>query len=268
MKFDMSEAWSEAMAMIRSNREVLLIVAGIFFFLPNLIVALLVPDIQAMIGTAGPEASEALMQMFSQYWWLLLLVALAQGVGFLALLALLRDSAKPTVGDALRTGLIGLPSYLVAYLLVSFGMGIIFAVLIGVPAAAGSGFFAGIAGILGGAIFIYVMVKLSLVPAAIAIDKILNPLLALRRSWALTRGNSLRLFLFFLLIVIAYFVISLVIGMVLGALFLALGDTLGLALNGILSGLIDAALTVILVGVLAALHRQLADGASGSRGSE
>ena len=34
MKFDMSEAWRDAVAMMTANREVLLIVAGIFFLLP------------------------------------------------------------------------------------------------------------------------------------------------------------------------------------------------------------------------------------------
>ena len=36
MKFDMNAAWREATGMIAANREVLMIVAGVFFLLPSL----------------------------------------------------------------------------------------------------------------------------------------------------------------------------------------------------------------------------------------
>ena len=40
MKFSMSEAWRDATAMMSANREVLLIVAGIFFLLPSVVLTL------------------------------------------------------------------------------------------------------------------------------------------------------------------------------------------------------------------------------------
>ncbi len=39
MKFDMGQAWSQAMAMMSANRDLLVIIAGIFIFLPTLAIA-------------------------------------------------------------------------------------------------------------------------------------------------------------------------------------------------------------------------------------
>ena len=52
--------------------------------------------------------------------------------------------------------------------------------------------------------FVYVMVKFSLTAPVIVMEHQLNPVRALARSWHLTRGNSLRLFGFYLLFVFGY----------------------------------------------------------------
>jgi hypothetical protein len=57
MKFDMSEAWREAMAMITANREVLLIVAGIFFLLPSVALGLSIGELQESM-LADPQNAE------------------------------------------------------------------------------------------------------------------------------------------------------------------------------------------------------------------
>ena len=49
MKFSMSEAWRDATAMMSANREVLLIVAAIFFLLPSLVMAIAMPNLQETI---------------------------------------------------------------------------------------------------------------------------------------------------------------------------------------------------------------------------
>ena len=54
MQFNMSEAWRDATAMITGNREVLLVVAGIFFLLPSLVIAFVTPALQESL-MADPE---------------------------------------------------------------------------------------------------------------------------------------------------------------------------------------------------------------------
>ena len=59
MNFSMSEAWREATAMISANREVLLIVSGIFFFIPSLAVNWSIGDLQEVM-LAVPHAYASL----------------------------------------------------------------------------------------------------------------------------------------------------------------------------------------------------------------
>ena len=255
MKFSMSEAWRDATAMMSANREVLLIVAGIFFLLPSLILALTMPGLQETMMADPENAQEMVIALYASWWWLLLLLVLVQVVGYLGMLVLLRDAGRPTVGEALRAGLASLLPAIGFHLICALALVLLFA-LVAALGAVNSGLGL-IAGLLCVAVMVYAMVKLSLGLAVIAIDRVSNPIAAISRSWQLTKGNSFRLFLFYLLLVIVYFVISLVASMIVGALVLALGTSVALTVNGVLSGILGAILTVVFVAVIAAIHRQL-----------
>jgi len=261
MKFDMSLAWNEAVAMIRANAEVLLVVAGIFFFLPSLVMTIATPDM-AEVMAFDPENLEAMSAtitaFYSDYWWLIALVFLTQLVGYLSLLALLRDDARPTVGEAIKTGVVGLLPAIGTYLLYAFLAGIALALLVLPLAALQSPGLAAIGIMVGFAAIIYISIKVSLSAPVIAIEKVFNPLAVLGRSWRLTKGNSLRILGFFMLIVVVYFVLSMLVGMLIMGLLAVLGDSAGVIVNGLLSGLLGAITTVVFVAVLAAIHRQLA----------
>ena len=89
VKFSMSEAWRDATAMMSANREVLLIVAGLFFFVPGAVLALASANLQeAMV--AEPENLQAMMNAFlADWWWLMIVYFAVTMVGTLAMLALL-----------------------------------------------------------------------------------------------------------------------------------------------------------------------------------
>jgi len=107
-------------------------------------------------------------------------------------------------------------------------------------------------------VVMYLFVKFALIAPVIAIENQLNPITAMRRSWALTKGNSFRLVGFFLLLIIAIGIVSLLITSVLGLVFSAFGETIANIGNGIVSGLSNAVVAALLLAVLAAVHRQLA----------
>ncbi|BBC72097.1 conserved hypothetical protein [Altererythrobacter sp. B11] len=266
MKFDMSEAWREATAMIRGNREVLLIVAGIFFFLPTVVLGLVMPDMQLMMSEVeDPELMwNQMMTVYASYGWLFMLVLLFQIVGYLSLLSLLRDDSKPTVGEALRDGLTALLPAIGTYLLFSIGAGLIGGLALAAASVTGSTATVGLVMLILFVALIYVLVKISLASPALAIEKIRNPAKVLARSWQLTKGNSFRLFLFYLLIVIAYFVISMVLGLVVGALLLVAGPEVFKMVNAVFSGFVSAVVSVVMLAVLAAVHRQLAGPSAGA----
>jgi hypothetical protein len=257
MKFDMSAAWRDAMAMVSANREVLLVVAGIFFFLPSAVLGFAVGDVQEAMLADPESAQKVMLSVYSSWSWLIALAALVTAVGYLALLALLRDHRRPTVGEAIKTGLIGLLPAIGTYLLLAFGIGLVFAVLAGTARAVGSPGLSLVLGLIAVILVIYLAVKVSLAGPVIAIDKVYNPFRVLTRSWRLTKGNSVRLFLFYLLLFIAYFVIALVVSAVIGLLVVVIGPAIGSPLNAIASALISAVVTVIFAAVLAAVHRQL-----------
>ena len=258
MKFDMSQAWRDATAMLSGNREVLLVVAGLFFLLPGIALALALGDVQQAI-LADPKNAEAMMlDLYLGWWWLIVVYMLAQIVGYLALLALLRDSGRPTVGEALKTGLVALLPAFAAYILTAVGLGLAIGLLAGLATATGSGAVAFIVVLVCIVVAVYVYVKVSLTGPVMAIDKVFNPLAALARSWRLTKGNSFRLFLFYALLIVVYFVISVVVTSLLGAAMFAFGQSTAQMVQGIVTGCLGALVTVVFVAVIAAIHRQLA----------
>lgn len=263
MKFDMSAAWNEAVRLLSANRQVLLVVAGVFFFLPSVAYGIVFNSQMSGIEAAqanDPDPSamvRAMMGLFQEYWWILLLTTIIQWFGTLAMLVLLTDRNRPTVGEALKIGAGLLLPYLGAQLLVSFVLGILLLLPFASAASAGVG-----AGVLVGLIALialaYLFTKFLLVSPVIAIDRVRNPLAALGRSWRLTKGNSLRLFLFLFLLSVAFVVVTSVASLIAGLVFALAGTEVALAGDAIVSGLVSALFTAIFVAALAAAHRQLA----------
>jgi len=107
---------------------------------------------------------------------------------------------------------------------------------------------------------LYLFTKFMLVPPVFAIERVANPITALGRSWRLTKGNSVRLFFFVVLLAIALVVVGGVISMILGLIFALAGKEIALVGNAIVSGLVNGTFYVIFLAVLAAMHRQLSGG--------
>ena len=259
MKFDMGRAWSEATAMLGANKELLAVIAGIFIFLPNLALAMLVPEMMTGPTQVDPENPGAAIQAFyaeNGLWFFIL--AIVQSVGTLALLALLNDR-RPTVGEAIRIGFVTLIPYLVAQIIMVLGLGIVLVLPVVLASSLAGAAVAVVLGLLATVAFVYVMVKVSLVSPEMVIGSNLNPIAALRNSWRLTKGNSLRLFAFYLLLLIGVIVIAAVIGMVSGLFVALLGqNAAGLLVGGALNGVLAAIWSVLIVCVIAAVYKQLA----------
>jgi MFS family permease len=263
--FNMSEAWRDATAMMSGNREVLLIVAGLFFFLPSLVLNFAMGD-PRNVAVADPQAAEAAVAAtYTQWWWLLGLISVVSVVGSLALLALLRDHERPTVAEAIKAGLVGLLPAIGTYVLMALGalliivltsaiLGPVFGVDSANPTVGQLVPIATIALL----ILIYPAVKFSLSTPVIAIDKVRNPIKILARSWRLTKGNSFRLFLFYFLLGVVYLVVGMVVAIVVGAFNLVAGPGAGLIISALIAGALSAATSVVAVAVIAAAHRQLA----------
>lgn len=267
MKFDSNLAWREASAATSANREVLLAVAGVFFLLPGLASVLFLSDFQAdmMANFGNPAAAERIMQgMTGSVVGFGLISFLLQAIGYLAMLALLTDRTRPTVGEAIGAAIKALPVVIGAALLFFFGYmfaTVIMAVLAGaLSQVTGLGAVVAllVTVLIGGVVF--AGVKLSLVLPVIVIERVHNPAAALVRSWRLTSGNTLRLLAFYLLLGLAYLVVAMVVGMVAMALatLIAGQGKVAMLLGGMVTGVVGAAASALFTAILAAIHRQLA----------
>lgn len=261
MKFDLDTAWKDATGLLSRNFGLLAVIAGVFFFLPYAGITLALPevaDLQKAQATGNPDTMmAAVTELYVGYWWVFLILAVVQGAGLLAMLALVRRRANPTVGEALATGARSVPSYIAAQLMQSALIAIVAMLLVGLGAVTGLQLLAALGGVIAFVVICYIVTKLSLAAPVIAIEGELNPIRALRRSWSMTRGNSVRLFAFYLLLLIAFIVLSAVLSLVFGLGFALFGEQAALLGEAVVSGFVNATMIVIVVCVLAAVHTQL-----------
>jgi len=262
MKLEMNLAWNDAVRRIGGNRHVVLVVAGVFFFLPYFAFMLISPDPLAGMSAAASSDAKAVVERLSafygQLWWVILLIVIVQAAGMLGLIALLADRSRPTVAQALKLGASKVLSYIAAYLLLGMALSAALLVLLALATVSGAAWLGGIVFLGGLVAWIVLFIRFSLVPPILVKEHVGNPLRALGRSWQLTRGNAARLFAFFVLLFAAYIVIMLVVSMVLGVLFGLFGPQaahFGEALVG--SGL-NAAWVTTFLAVLSAVHAQFA----------
>lgn len=264
----MGQAWNEAISLLSANRDTVLAIVGLFFFLPYFALALFAPEavnpapVEAPPGT-DPEvvmnaALDALLQQYADNWPLFLILSVAQFVGTLSLLALLTDRARPTVGEALQRGLKSTPSYLAAQILAALFVMVVIGIPLGILGQFVPPAIAVLFGLVLFFVMLYIFVKFALIAPVIAMENEFNPITAMRRSWTLTKGNSFRLAAFFLLLILAIGIVALLVTSILGLVLSAFGEPVTNIGNGIVSGLSNAVVGAILLAVLAGVHRQLA----------
>lgn len=258
MKLEMNRAWSQATSLIGANKDVVLIVAGVFFFVPYLALMIAMPDAAAM--GADPTNTEAMFEQlgaaYADLWWALLLVTLLQAVGMLGLMALLTDHRRPTLGEALKIGARKTLSYIGAYLLFAVVAGLLTVAVVAAGAAAGETVVALLVLVLV-VLFVYAIVKFSLVPAVLVKEDVANPITALSRSWKMTKGNSLRLFFFYFLLFVVMFVLMMVLSIVVALVFGLMGSEAMTFGSALLTSAINAGWITVFLAVVAAVHDQL-----------
>lgn len=237
MKFDASAAWTEAMAMLRGQREILLTLTGFFILLPLLMVTTLRP-FDATATTMAEVIAQYQAWANDNFLWLLLVLVLA-GIGRLAMLILLLGPERPTVGEALKASLMLLPLLLIADFLafVPFAIGMTLFILPG----------------------LYVAGRLLMVEVALVAERLRNPLAPVAASWRATRRNGWRIALMLLILFIAAQLLQTAIGLTLGVVLTLVGgqETGNFALL-LVSATANAALQLVVMLVAVAGWRQLA----------
>jgi hypothetical protein len=235
---DYTATWNDAAALFKAHREMALAIAGVFILLPLILFGYLAPQAEVVPGQTGNAAlQQALMLLKDMLPWLIGL-SLVSIVGELAILFNVMDDSKPTVGESLSLALRAFIPVFLARLISGL------AILLGVILLIVPG--------------IYLSIKFSQISQAIVAEKITNPMDALSRSWALTKGNSIQIFGFVLVVgivaLLGMFVVNLIISLILTLLFPV---TIAQFAIMVISSVLQTLISVLMLFVSAAIYRQL-----------
>jgi hypothetical protein len=259
MKFDGNLAWKQATGQVSANRDVLIALSGVFFLVPSLAMALLLPQPQAQTGMTADQMMALARGYYLQAAPFIIPVLLLQAVGTLAMLTLFTDNKRPTVGESIRRGATGMIPYIVSQILLGIVVAFVGTAVGAIAAVSGVMALVVVAFILVGLAAIYVGIRMSMVAPIVAVEGVRNPIAALVRSWRLTAGNVGRIALFYLLIAIAFIVIVMIASLLFGILIaLVMKGEAASGAQQFLKSILAAGLTVYLVAILAAVHRQIA----------
>jgi hypothetical protein len=245
MKFSYSAVWAEATALLRSHASLIATVAGVFIFLPGLLVAYFLPQPE-------PVSFDRIGQLWGEYfsanWHWLLLNSLIGMIGSIAILLMI-FSRRITVGGAIAAALALLPAYFLASFLSSLAIGFGFALLI-VPG-------------------LYLLGRLGPLNSVVVAEGHRNPIAAIRRCWALTRGHGWAVLGLIIIVALAAAILVGVASTLLGIIFvLVAGRDIGLLLVLIVRAAGNAAMVTVLLVLGAAIYRRLSEGSPAAATAE
>ena len=256
-KLDTNAAWKEASAIVSANREVLFALAGVFFMLPSLALAVIAGEPEIVAGMNFQQMMAAMEEFSARWKWLVLLTWIFLILGVLAILTLMRDRSRPTVGKAIRDGIAGTLTALAVLFLLLVGLSLFSGILIGFAAVVSPALVLMVV-LFVFALTIFTGIRMALVAPVIAVERLLNPVTAMIRSWRLTQGNFWMIFGFFLLILILFVVVVGIVLMVIGLILaLATSGETQRVIAAVFSSALGAVGVVYFAGVIAAIHRQL-----------
>jgi hypothetical protein len=235
MRFSYTAIWEDTVRLLRAHASLAVALAGVFLFLPSLLISYLRP----MPQTSNPAD---LLPQLSEYFagnahWIILGGILGMA-GTLAILMLVFRRPGIAVGAAIVAALSLLPFYFVANLLVSIPV-VIGVLLFVVPG-------------------LYLLGRLLPIAPVMVAEERRGPVGAIGRTWALTRGHGWAVLGLFLLVFIAGFILTSVAGgLLILILNLALPRDLASFVGLIVSTATSTALQVVLIFLYAAIYRAL-----------
>ncbi|MEO1046208.1 MAG: hypothetical protein AAFX04_12275 [Pseudomonadota bacterium] len=236
-QFDYSAVWNRTLALVGSNVQILIGVIGVFFVVPQFAATLIAVPPQPDPNATLEEVLATMSAFYNDNLLLFLLTGVIGAIGSITVLSIYLDDDRPTVGTAIAAAFGLLISYFVANILVAFAVSVGFFLLI-IPG-------------------IYVAIKFICVGPVIVAEKIRNPITAMQRSWTLTKGNSLRIFGFVLILILVLAVIASVIGLVTTIFKVAGEDSVMFTIGQLLQIMFQGVATAFSLAVSAAIYLQL-----------
>ncbi len=238
MTFSYNAVWDDTGRLLRAHGALLAAIAGVFVFLPTLLVGHFLPPPEMPDGMELREHFRIFFDYLKQnsLWLVLQSFLIMAGSAAMLRLAL---APRVTVAGAIRFGLVLLPAYSILSVMTNL-MVIAGLLLLIVPG-----------------LYLWGRV-LPAAPAMVAEER-RNPIDALKRGFALSAGHGWAIVGLVLLVMIPGAILAWVIEKLTGiALILAAGQELGKMLTAVVYCALNAMLTIVLVMLSAAIYSALA----------
>ncbi|MEO9469449.1 hypothetical protein [Parasphingorhabdus sp.] len=238
MKLNYMDCWNGAIAILSEHKEAILAIAGVFLFLPSVLLTQFVgqPDVEGLTDSAAIQAAN--VAFFSENWFSYVLMLVVTAIGSLSIYTLFSPSFKGTVSDALVRSLGLLFFFIVTNLVVAILMAVGFFLFI-IPG-------------------LYLIGRLAVVPMIVADQQQRNPVNAIKESWKNTKNNGWAIFLFLLIILLVGMITLIVFSLVAGLIITLVSGGEGLPLlENIVTNLIGTGFQILILAVVASLYRQL-----------
>jgi hypothetical protein len=179
--------------MVSANRDMLVAIAGVFFLLPGLIAAVVLPTPELTSGMDQAAMTDVFVKFYNAAAPILLVLSLPMLLGYLVLLVMLLDRDRPTVGAAIVVGIRLLPSYLATQIVTSVALSMLWlTVLTGLTLVLPQ-VLAVLVSILA---MIYPLVRVVLIGPEMVAQRLRNPIRAIVAGLARTRGHGLKILLY------------------------------------------------------------------------
>lgn len=261
MDFSGSMALSEAWTLFKGRFGPLLALAILYYVLLIAIFGI----VGVTMGSAfsgGPTASAGAGAMIG----FIFLYVLIYAIGFFHQAASCRICSarhQATLGEAMASGIRCVPTLfgvavlaIIALIALVAAFSIVSAVLVAGVKSSGLGLLVSLALLMG---FAYLGMRLSMVLPVVANEDQRNPIHAIGRSWQLTRGHALKLFLLFLMVALVIGGIGLLMVMLTIGIPSAGSAPNGAGVIGLFIAMIVFGLTIgiYFIALVAAIHNQL-----------
>lgn len=241
MPFSYDRTWQDLTAMFRDSWALLLTLAGVFVFFPAFALFVFAPMPEAQPDGAPQAALQIIYTYYEQTMVWLVLVNAIGAFGQAAILSLLLDRTRPTVGEALGVAAGLFPAYFVAQLLTNLATGFGLALLI-VPG-------------------LYLLARFAVVGPLLIANRLGNPIRAIAAGWRATDKRGWRIAgLVLLVFVVSWIALSAATSAltILGSLIVS--QSARPLVGGFAGALNSAGVSLLLTVLSAAIYRQLAAG--------
>lgn len=214
---DLGAVWAHGVSLLRSNAQLIGVLAGIFVLLPNAALQFTLPADDALQGPMNalldPSTSEAMQEKAALALGELLapflmwagVVLVITHIGYAGIVALV-GGARPTVGQALSQALRVILPLVLAIIITVVALYLVLVLVQLILMPLGQTVAAFLGAILGALGVFYLTARLSVTLPVMVTEWELNPVKALWRSWKLSSNNPGNVFGFWMLVAVAWFV--------------------------------------------------------------